>query len=373
MVTETEPVQSSRAEINFVRLALSCEAQPDGDSAAAAGDDGVGGASEWRRLEAYARRLRELLEDIRRGEQQPSKQQLVEYERMLSAVAARADLARRRTEEQAREAREQTAWRGGGSSAHAPADTVPLSAEAPALNAPVAPTLKKSLVDRRSQLLGEGGETARARLVRRRGGAGGHVSETLKDDKKRQERMQEELASMTSALKNNVKAIHSTIDNARLSTMDTDMAKNVNKISTTNVKVDEQRARNQRTTCFQCLTVIVVTTLFFATFFLMRLSSKAPVLAQVAVPHIMLPSSPFSGAAAEVRFSCATPGATIQYSADGSHPGRDALAFDAKAKDSPSVLADTAKASGGKEVELESIRKMLVRAADTGYSKWHNA
>jgi len=26
-----------------------------------------------------------------------------------------------------------------------------------------------------------------------------------------------------------------------------------------------------------------------------------------------------------------------------------------------------------KEVKLESIRKMLARAADTGYSKWHNA
>ena len=26
-----------------------------------------------------------------------------------------------------------------------------------------------------------------------------------------------------------------------------------------------------------------------------------------------------------------------------------------------------------KEVEIESIRKMLVRAADTGYSEWHNA
>jgi hypothetical protein len=275
MVTEAEPITSTRAEINFVRLALACEAQPDGDSAAAADGDGVGGASEWRRLEAYARRLRELLEDIRRGEQQPSKQQLVEYERMLSAVAARADLARRQTEEQAREVRERTAWRGGGSSAHTFADASPLSAEAPALNAAVAPTLKKSLVDRRSQLLGEGGESARARLVRRRGGAVGHVNETLQDDRKRQERMQEELASMTSALKNNVRAIHSTIveapsipfphspsfpcrlcpspqsmngavganadavvqDNARLSAMDNDMARNVNKISTTNVKV----------------------------------------------------------------------------------------------------------------------------------------
>jgi len=174
MVTETEPVTSTRAEINFVRLALACEAQPDGGSAAAG--DGVGGASEWRRLEAYARRLRELLEDIRRGEQHPSKQQLVEYERMLSAVAARADLARRQTEEQAREARGRTAWHGGGVSAHALADTAPLSAEAPALNAAVAPTLKKSLVDRRSQLLGEGGESARARLVRRGGGAGGPTS-----------------------------------------------------------------------------------------------------------------------------------------------------------------------------------------------------
>ena len=29
--------------------------------------------------------------------------------------------------------------------------------------------------------------------------------------------------------------------------------------------------------------------------------------------------------------------------------------------------------AGEQEVELESIRKMLVRAADTGYSMWHNA
>ena len=54
---------------------------------------------EWRKLEAYARRMRDLLVEVRRGDAPPPAERLAEYERMLAAAAAVADDARRKQDD----------------------------------------------------------------------------------------------------------------------------------------------------------------------------------------------------------------------------------------------------------------------------------
>jgi len=233
MATAATPVAKTKAEVNLLRLAASFER--DGVAAREAGG-GDGGEPEWRKLEAYARRMRELLVEVRRGDAPPPAERLAEYEGMLAAAAAAADDARRKQDGSAAgkpaEVRCQLparapaasacpypdrAGRGAGARlqraqqttserasepATEPAVQPGSLAGAPVLHAPVGSSLPQSLADRRSQLLG----SAQPRLrVGKRGGAGGghgsHLQEQLAADRKLQQRMQEELANMTGTLK----------------------------------------------------------------------------------------------------------------------------------------------------------------------------
>jgi hypothetical protein len=91
----------AKAEVNLVRLAGAFNAlvagDGDGQGSGEAGE--AAAAPEWRKLEAYARRMRELLTEVRRGDTPPPAERLAEYERMLSAAAAAADTARRKQDE----------------------------------------------------------------------------------------------------------------------------------------------------------------------------------------------------------------------------------------------------------------------------------
>ena len=85
----------SKAEVNLLRLAASFSCDGRGDREAAVLDS----EREWRKLEAYARRMRELLVEVRRGDALPPAERLAEYERMLAAAAAMADDARRKQDD----------------------------------------------------------------------------------------------------------------------------------------------------------------------------------------------------------------------------------------------------------------------------------
>ena len=85
----------SKAEVNLLRLAASFGCGSGSDREVA----GVDSEREWRKLEAYARRMRELLVEVRRGDALPPAERLAEYERMLAAAAAMADDARRKQDD----------------------------------------------------------------------------------------------------------------------------------------------------------------------------------------------------------------------------------------------------------------------------------
>lgn len=87
----------SKAEVNLLRLAGSFK--PGGNGSKATKEDADEAAPEWRKLEAYARRMRELLGEVRRGDTPPPAEYLAEYERMLSTAAAAADDARRKQDD----------------------------------------------------------------------------------------------------------------------------------------------------------------------------------------------------------------------------------------------------------------------------------
>jgi hypothetical protein len=92
--------QKAKAEVNLIRLAGAFNAlvagEGDGEGRGAAGAEAE---PEWRKLEAYARRMRELLNEVRRSQSTPPPERLAEYERMLSAAAAAADAARRKQDD----------------------------------------------------------------------------------------------------------------------------------------------------------------------------------------------------------------------------------------------------------------------------------
>jgi hypothetical protein len=93
----------SKAEVNLLRLASSFNLTP-GDVGGHAAEEGTAAHAseaepEWRKLEAYARRMQDLLADVRRGNSPPPAELLAEYERMLATAAAAADAARRKQEE----------------------------------------------------------------------------------------------------------------------------------------------------------------------------------------------------------------------------------------------------------------------------------
>ena len=92
--------QKAKAEVNLIRLAGAFNAlvagEGDGEGRGAAGAEAE---PEWRKLEAYARRMRELLIEVRRSQSTPPPDRLAEYERMLSAAAAAADAARRKQDD----------------------------------------------------------------------------------------------------------------------------------------------------------------------------------------------------------------------------------------------------------------------------------
>ena len=75
---ERNSAARSRAEVNLVRLARACGHTPDAPE------------PWWRTLEAYARRMRELLAEVRRSDSPPPVSLLGEYERMLAAAASAA-------------------------------------------------------------------------------------------------------------------------------------------------------------------------------------------------------------------------------------------------------------------------------------------
>ncbi|EKX31761.1 hypothetical protein GUITHDRAFT_122049 [Guillardia theta CCMP2712] len=270
--------------------------------------------------------MRELLEELKREDRPPAPETLKEHERTLAAAAATAEEARRRSEQvnEAEDEREdededededEEGKRVGKSGkiqrrrrvvegeARKEASESPFLS-APAMQPSVASSLPHSLSDRRSQLLGRTGHVLRRRV----GGEGSHVQEALEEDKKIQSRMkagrgeerreggrlkeeeQEELANMTSTLKRNVEAMHATIvqDNKRLTSMDDEMAGGIQKIKRINLRVDEQRAKNRRTTCLQCIMFLLVSLLFFSTFFLMRFFGKAKQRLRAATPDFLL-------------------------------------------------------------------------------------
>ena len=108
----------------------------------------------------------------------------------------------------------------------------------------MASSLPPSLADRRSQLLG--GAQPRLRVGKRGsggGGHGGHLQDQLAEERKMHQRMQEELASMTGALKRNVEAMHKTIksDIGRLNTMDNDLAKGTESVARLSVMTGQQK------------------------------------------------------------------------------------------------------------------------------------
>jgi hypothetical protein len=109
----------------------------------------------------------------------------------------------------------------------------------------VASSLPPSLADRRAQLLG--GAQPRLRVGKRGsgggGGHGGHLQDQLAEERKMHQRMQEELASMTGALKRNVEAMHKTIksDIGRLNTMDNDLAKGTESVARLSVMTGLQK------------------------------------------------------------------------------------------------------------------------------------
>lgn len=90
----------AKAEVNLIRLVGAFNALvagvSDGNGRGAAGAEAK---LEWRKLEAYARRMRELLTDVRRGQTPPPPERLAGYERMLSAAAAAADNVRRKQDD----------------------------------------------------------------------------------------------------------------------------------------------------------------------------------------------------------------------------------------------------------------------------------
>ena len=92
--------QKAKAEVNLIRLAGAFNAlvagEGDGEGRGAAGAEAE---PEWRKLEAYARRMRELLNEVRRSQTTPPPERLAEYERILSAAAAAADAARRKQDD----------------------------------------------------------------------------------------------------------------------------------------------------------------------------------------------------------------------------------------------------------------------------------
>ena len=222
----------SKAEVNFLRIYIYGWKAPSGsvqnkDKIADSDAD-----PEWRKLEAYARRMRELLAEVRRGDTPPPAERIAEYESMLAAAAVAADDARRKQDTLPLTADvlqrievvllSQLPIQSAGFIPLSPylaclsctqvtslerASTRALDPPrkllgAPGLHAPVASTLPQSLADRRSQLLG--GVQPRLR-VGKRGGAGGghgsHLHEQLAADRKVHERMKEELVNMTGALK----------------------------------------------------------------------------------------------------------------------------------------------------------------------------
>ena len=82
----------SKAEVNLLRLAGAFNSDFADSSTGEV-------APAWRKLEAYARRMRELLGEVRRGDTPPSSDYLAEYERMLSSAATAADDARRKQDD----------------------------------------------------------------------------------------------------------------------------------------------------------------------------------------------------------------------------------------------------------------------------------
>eukprot|EP00284_Hemiselmis_tepida_P005298 CAMPEP_0174945270 /NCGR_PEP_ID=MMETSP1355-20121228/81122_1 /TAXON_ID=464990 /ORGANISM="Hemiselmis tepida, Strain CCMP443" /LENGTH=69 /DNA_ID=CAMNT_0016192633 /DNA_START=27 /DNA_END=233 /DNA_ORIENTATION=+ len=69
---------------------------------------------------------------------------------------------------------------------------------------------------------------------------------------------------MTKRLKGNVEAMHSTLvaDNRQLDQIDSDVQRGQEKLTKVNTRVDDQRAANRRTTCVQCIAILVVIGLF---------------------------------------------------------------------------------------------------------------
>ena len=126
----------------------------------------------------------------------------------------------------------------------------------------------------------------------------------------------------------NVVAMQGTIqqDNARLASMDEDMAKGIENIARINVLTDEQRRKNRATTCLQCGAVLGVTLLFWGTFVLMRMFGKAPLLHPAAPPKFVPPVLTHPG---KILLECAAPNPAIFYTLDGSEPSRQSVRFDA--------------------------------------------
>lgn len=242
------------------------------------------GEQHWRRLEAYACKMRELLDEIRRGDRSVMPNILsflrqwwwchaqalyliivvsclfdgskgtTEFDRMLASSAKAAEEARRMWEREKAARAQEAAIRRAEEASDLPStnqgehlapnyvnglqhpETPPRS---------VASTLVKSLSDRRAQLLG--GEGARYRVGRSGYSGNRHICDQLKEDRKMHERLEAELSNMTKALKSNVQAMHDTLvlDNQKLDQIDTDVQKGQQRLTKINVRVDEQRAANR--------------------------------------------------------------------------------------------------------------------------------
>ena len=331
---ERNSAARSRAEVNLLRLARACGHTPDAAERVRSDAPEPG----WRTLEAYARRMRELLAEVRRSDSPPPVSLLGEYERMLAAAASAADAARRRQDELPQPAgtiAEGAPVGVAGAEAANHTRNPALAAHArgligaPSMKPAVAASLPPSLADRRAALLGGGNQRVR---MGKRGGAGGghgaHLQDQLAADRAAHHRMQEELANMTGTLKRNVEAIQQTVqaDNARLAAMDDDMAKGIDSIARINVLTDEQRRKNRNTTCLQCFAVLFVTLFFWGTFVLMRIFSKAPLLRQAALPSFNPPQLTHPG---KILIECTTKNPTIYYTLDETPPSRSSPVFDA--------------------------------------------
>ena len=320
--------------MNLLRLARACGHTPDAAERVRSDAPEPG----WRTLEAYARRMRELLAEVRRSDSPPPASLLGEYERMLAAAASAADAARRRQDELPQPAGTIAQGAPVGVAGAEAADHTrnpALAAHArglvgaPSMQPAVAASLPPSLADRRAALLGGGNQRLR---VGKRGGASGghgaHLQDQLAADRAAHYRMQEELANMTGTLKRNVEAMQQTVqaDNARLAAMDDDMAKGIDSIARINVLTDEQRRKNRNTTCLQCFAVLFVTLFFWGTFILMRIFSKAPLLRKAALPTFNPPQLTHPG---RILIECTAKNPTIYYTLDETPPSRSSAVFDA--------------------------------------------